>query len=199
MATTLLLIRHAAHDLLGKAVAGRASGLSLNAHGREEALQLAERLSTAPIAAVYSGPLERVRETAAPLAQRLGLTPRVDAGLHEIDFGAWTGRTFAELDADAMWPVWVNRRSEAHPPGGETIPAVQRRIIDTIERLRRAHGAEMVALVSHGDVIKAALAAYLGMSLDGLERFDIAPASVSILACGDGWSKVTQLNGLSYR
>ncbi len=199
MATTFLLVRHAAHDLLGKAVAGRASGLSLNAHGRHEALQLAERLSSAPIAAVYSGPLERVRETAAPLAHRLGIVLRVDMGLHEIDFGAWTGRTFTELESTAEWPVWVYRRSEAEPPGGETILAVQRRIIETIERLRRAHEGETVALVSHGDVIKAALASYLGVSLDALERFDIAPASVSAVVAGDGWSKVTLLNGLAYR
>jgi probable phosphoglycerate mutase len=180
---------------VGKAIGGRAEGLALNATGREEARKLPERLSRMPIAAIYTSPLERAQQTAQPLAQALALTPRIEEGLDEIDFGTWTGRTFAELESDVAWAMWVYRRSSAEPPEGETIVTVQRRVVDAVERLRRAHPGETLALVSHGDVIKAALAHYLGMSLDHLESFDIAPASVSVVLAGDDWSKVTLVNG----
>src|SRR5215216_5264458 len=111
MAAVFLLIRHATNDFVGKALAGRAPGVRLNEEGWREAQRLAERLGTAPISAIYVSPLERACDTAAPLAARLGLTPRECGELHEIDCGEWTGKTFTELDADPQWRLWVMRRS----------------------------------------------------------------------------------------
>jgi len=88
----------------------------------------------------------------------------------------------------------VLRRSEARAPGGESILEAQRRVVDLITRLRVAHEGEIVALVSHGDVIKAALAHFLRISLDELERFDIAPASVSAIQVGEDWAQVKLVN-----
>jgi probable phosphoglycerate mutase len=193
----VLLIRHATHDLVGKALAGRMTGLSINAAGEREASALATRLATAAIAAIYVSPQPRARETALPLAERVGLSPRVETGIDEIDFGSWTGRAFTELTDDPAWPVWVERRSIAQPPGGERFEDVQRRVVAAIERLRHAHPDETIALVSHGDLIKAALAHFLGMSLDNLERFDIEPASVSVVALGEGWAQVKRINCLT--
>ena len=195
--TSVLLIRHASHDLVGKALAGRMSGLSINAAGEREAAALATRLSAATITAIYASPQQRARETALPLAQSLRLVLSVEAGFDEIDFGRWTGRSFAELALDPEWPTWVDRRSIAQPPDGERFADVQVRAVAAIERLRIAHPDETVAVVSHGDVIKAALASFLGSSLDDLERFDIAPASVSIIAVGDGWAQVKCINCLT--
>jgi broad specificity phosphatase PhoE len=194
MAALFLLIRHATNDFVGKAIAGRAPGVRLNAQGLSEAQQVTDRLRTAPIAAIYVSPLERARETAAPLAARLRLEARVCPDLHEIDCGEWTGKTFGELDADPRWRLWVLRRSEARAPGGESILEAQCRVVDLITRLRVAHEGEIVALVSHGDVIKAALAHFLRISLDELERFDIAPASVSAIRVGEDWAQVKLVN-----
>ena len=194
MSAVFLLVRHATNDLVGKAMAGRAPGVRLNAEGQRQAQHLADRLRTAPIAAIYVSPLERALETAAPLAARLRLEPRISKELHEIDCGGWTGKTFQELDPDPEWRLWITRRTGARPPRGESIVEAQRRAVDFIMRLRREHDGATVALVSHGDVIKAALAHFLRMSLDALESFDIAPASVSAIRVGAEWAQVKLVN-----
>ena len=193
--TRLLLVRHAHHALIGKALAGRSSEVGLDARGIEQAPVLAQRLAALPVAAIYTSPQRRARETAAPLGLLLGIEPCVDAGLDEIDFGDWSGKSFDALPSDPQWPVWVNRRSVAKPPGGERFVDVQARVVAAIDRFRTAHPDSTIALVSHGDVIKAALAHALRLSLDDLELFDIAPASVSIIAVGANWRRVELVNG----
>ena len=195
--TTFLLIRHASHDLLGKAIAGRAPGLRLNDIGRRESERLAARLARANIAEIITSPRERTLDTAQPLASRLNLRPAIDPAIDEIDFGTWTGATFDSLKSDPEWHRWCRQRGSARPPNGEPFIAVQQRIVAAIERLRASPGERTIALFSHGDVIKAALAYYLRISLDHLERFDIAPASVSVLATGDGWEQVKLVNDTS--
>ena len=194
MSTVLLLVRHATNDFVGRAIAGRAPGVHLNEEGKRQAHGLAERLGTIPIAAIYTSPLERTRETAEPLAARLNITPRALDKLHEIDCGDWTGKTFPELDREREWQLWVTQRTQARPPGGESIIEVQRRAVDAIAQLRAEHEGETVVLVSHGDVIKAALAHFLRISLDDLETFDIAPASVSAIQAGVDWAQVKLVN-----
>jgi broad specificity phosphatase PhoE len=192
--TTFLLIRHAAHDLVGKALAGRRPGIRLNACGQREAQQLATRLRHLPLAAIYASPRERAQETAAPLAALLQKSVGIRAALDDIDFGAWTSRTFTELERDPQWPIWCQRRTAARPPEGEGIADVQQRIVGELAALSALHPDETIALFSHCDVIKAALAQHLAIHLDELERFEISPASVSVLLVAEGWSKVCRVN-----
>lgn len=194
LVTTVMLVRHGSIDLIGKALAGRKPGVHLNERGHSEAQRLAEQLADAGISAIYVSPRERAAETAAPLAARLQLTAQVCDEIDEIDFGRWTGLSFVKLNGEAEWRTWVERRSRAQPPDGESIVAVQKRMVDAIERMRRDHADQAIALVTHGDVIKAALAHYVGLTLDNLERFDIAPASVSVVAAGAGWAQVKLVN-----
>lgn len=194
--TRFLLVRHAAHDWLGRGIAGRLPGVGLNAQGLGEAAGLAPRLRDRGVRAIYSSPQQRAQETAAPTAAALALHVQVDDALAEIDFGEWTGRTFDELEADAQrWRTWCERRSVAAAPGGEAFAAVQGRIMGRLRALCELHPQEAVALFSHGDVIKAALAGCLGVPLDNVERFEIAPASVSVVDMGPGWDQVKLLNG----
>jgi probable phosphoglycerate mutase len=193
--TTFLLIRHASHDLLGKALAGRAPGVHLNERGKREADHLAVRLASTAIDAIYTSPRERACETAAPLARRLNLVPHVTSHIDEIDFGDWTGRSFIDLARDPYWPVWVEQRSRAQVPKGEAFAQVQLRVVSAIDRLRDENAARTIALFTHGDIIKAALAHYLRMSLDDLERFDVAPASVSTIVTEQAWAQVRLVNG----
>ena len=104
--TTFHLIRHGDYGLLGRVLAGRTPGHSLSDLGRKQAERVAAALAHRPIAAVVSGPLERARETAAPLAARCGLEVSVDPDLDEIDFGEWTGMAF-----DALQPCPNGARS----------------------------------------------------------------------------------------
>jgi len=192
--TAFLLIRHATNDFVGKAIAGRAVGVHLNATGRAQAERLADRLASTRIDALYTSPRERACETAAPFAARLGLVAQISPAIDEIEFGEWTGRTFPELEAEPQWPVWVERRSAAIIPGGERILEVQRRFIREMERLADTHPNQTIALFSHGDPIRAGLAHFLGTSLDNLERFEIAPASISIVVMDGAWAQVRLLN-----
>jgi broad specificity phosphatase PhoE len=193
--TRFLLVRHGEHDLLGRAIAGRAPGIALNASGRAQAGELAERLNGAPIDAIYSSPQQRALETAAPLAARRRLSVAVDQAFDEIDFGEWTGLTFERLRRDEAWRLWVERKSIACPPGGEPFSQARVRAMTGVERLEKLHPEHSVLLVSHGDIVKALLATYLGMSLDHLQRFEIAPASLSVVLTGPGWSQVQLVNG----
>jgi broad specificity phosphatase PhoE len=192
--TQFFLIRHGAHDLQDKVFVGRSPGVHLSAKGREEAERLAERLAGTAIAALYASPRERARETAQPLAARLGLTVAVEAALDELDLGDWTNREMASLAGDEWFRRFNALRSLTPPPGGEWALDVQHRAVAFIERLRRERPDETVAVVSHSDVIKAAIAYYLGVPLDLFRRIEVAPGSLSLLEVADWGARLLLLN-----
>jgi probable phosphoglycerate mutase len=194
--TRLLLLRHAAHDLAGRALAGRLPGLALNTRGREQAAALGPALRDRGIAAIYSSPQLRTRQTAEPVGRELKVLVAIDPDFDEVDFGEWTGKSLEEVrNAGAPWREWVERRSRATPPGGEPFAQVQQRACAGAERLRLRHPEATVLVVSHADVIKAVLATHLRVGLDDLERFEIGCASLSVLDLGEGWSQVKLVNG----
>jgi broad specificity phosphatase PhoE len=192
--TTIFLIRHAETDAVGKWIAGWTPGVHLNPVGVTQAHALAECWKLPPLSAVYSSPLERALETAAPLAARwnLEITPRESLG--EIHYGEWTGGSFVELEHDRRWRLFNVRRTAQPVPGGESILQVQARIVAELACLASLHPDEPVAAISHGDVIRAAVAYYLGISLDFLPRFEIAPASVTTLRFEPDAVVLTSLN-----
>lgn len=194
MDTTFYLIRHAAHGLLGGTLAGRMDGVSLSEDGRQQSERLGQRLATAGLAALYSSPLPRARETAAPIAAHSGLTVEIAPAAIEFDFGAWTGRSIDALEGDPLWRRFNAFRSMTPAPGGESMMDVQQRIVGLIRALAMQHAGARVAIVSHGDVLRAALLHFLGMPLDFFLRIEIAPASVSILEIGDWTARVLLLN-----
>ncbi len=180
--TRFLLIRHGANDMLKSDIlSGRAAGVHLNAEGRRQASDLADRLSEFPIKAVYSSPLERTRETAEFIARKLEKTVHLAPAANEIDFGSWTGRTHRELAHDPQWRAYNAFRSVVRIPSGEIILEVQVRMIGVLEELCSRHPDEMIALVSHGDPIRTVIAYCLDMPLGDILRFEISPASVSIV------------------
>lgn len=192
--TTFHLIRHASYDLLGRVLAGRTPGHSLNATGRAEATRLAERLSGEGIAAVISSPLERARETAATIAAAAGVSVTIEPDLNEVDFGAWTGAAFEALHHDPEWRLFNRMRSMASVPGGETMLAVQSRAVAAILKLRQQLPGSRIAVVSHGDVIKSLLTYCLGIPLDLFRRIEISPCSRSIVRFGDAELRVDGIN-----
>lgn len=194
VATTLFLVRHAVHDRVDRVLCGRMPGVSLGADGREQAARLARRFAGNEIAAVLSSPRQRAQETAAPIALALGLPVTVCDGLDEIAFGEWTGRSFAELATDPRWRTWNERRGEGQAPGGETMRAAQARIEGVLDGVRDAHPGGRVVAIGHCDVLKAAICALVGLPLDRLHAFDLAPASVSAVALWPGGAKVLFLN-----
>lgn len=194
MTATLLLIRHAMHTDFGERFTGRADGVGLSDAGEAQAHALGERLAGDPIAAVYASPRERTQATASAIAARHELDVTTDRDLDEIDLGDWTGSRIADLQGDAAFAHWNERRSEARPPNGEAFAHVANRASDFAARTAKRHAGEMVAVVSHADVIKALVAACLGLSFDNILRFEIGPASVSRLLFGDWGAKLLTLN-----
>jgi probable phosphoglycerate mutase len=183
--TTLLLIRHGQTDWIAKGIAGRLPDVHLNAEGRDQAARLAGRCAPLPLAAIYSSPMERALETAAPVADAVGLEVRPCPEAVELDFGEWVGHSIPGLGSDPRWRAFNSYRSFSGAPGGELMPQVQTRIVQAMARIRAAHPGEAVALVSHGDVIRAAVAYCLGVPLDLFLRIEIRPASVSSVRFSD--------------
>ena len=192
--TTFLLIRHAHVDAVGKLLSGRAAGHPLSPQGVQEAGRLANWLAEEPIERIFTSPLERAVETARPIASALSLELRFCDAAVELDFGEWTGRTIAELEADPLWKRFNTARCSTRAPGGELMAEAQGRMTAAIEELRAVHPGESIVLVSHADVIRAALAHYASVSLDAIGRFEIRPASVSALKLWDDWSLVLCVN-----
>jgi len=195
VSTTVYLVRHTAHDRVDRVLCGRMPGVGLGEAGRRQAEALAGWFAgKAPVDAVWTSPVQRARETAEPIAGRLGLPVRPSDALCEIDFGAWTGQGFDALRDDPRWRRWNEARGSERPPGGESMAEAQARAMAGVERAREEHLDGAVVLVSHGDVIKAVLVGVLGLSLDAHARFEISPASVSALAVWDGGGKVLRMN-----
>ncbi len=196
--TTLLLVRHGAHDRLGRYLDGRREGVHLSDAGRRQAERLATslagRVAPGKVFGVHASPLDRARETAAPIAAALTVPVTVEPALNEIDFGDWSGQTFEALNPLDAWQRWNSARSIGRTPAGDTMRASQGRILDLIDRCRSAEPEGTFVLVSHADPIKAALVYVLGLSLDDLGRFEIAPASLSRVEVDPWGARVTLLN-----
>ncbi|QRR00289.1 histidine phosphatase family protein [Dyadobacter sandarakinus] len=189
-----LLIRHASTDALGVRLSGRKPKVSLNAAGVSEAASLIPRLAGVHISAIYTSPLDRALQTAQPFAQAMGLEPVIDPQFTELDFGEWTDLTFEELHTHKGFHFFNSFRSATRIPGGETMQEAQLRIVNGLTRLRHAHPDQTVAIVSHSDLIKAALAYFTGIPIDLTYRLEISPASVSVVELGQDYVSVKLVN-----
>ena len=193
--TQLLLIRHAVNDVMKeKKLAGRMPGVHLNDEGRQQAIDVAERLRHIPIKAIYSSPLERTRETAEPLAKLLELPVGVRDGLVEVEYGEWTAQPLEELSKQDAWKIVQMYPSGMRFPGGETMRGMQARIVNELEAIASDHPRDIVAVFSHADIIKAALAHYLGVHLDLFQRISIEPTSVSVVALSQFGPRILRIN-----
>ncbi|WP_433473407.1 histidine phosphatase family protein [Spirillospora sp. CA-142024] len=167
-ATELLLIRHGAS---APARPGRPFPLvdghgdpELAPEGREQAERVGERLAEENLDAVYVTPLRRTVETAEPLARRLGLEPRVEAGLREVHLGEWEGGLFRKMVAEND-PVAQRMFAEERwdvIPGAEKSEAFAGRVEESLTRLAAAHAGGRIAVFTHGGVIAQALASATG-------------------------------------
>ena len=192
--TRFLLIRHATCDPVGVSISGRTAGVRLNEEGRRQAERLARHLAPTRIDALYASPLERTRETAEAIAAGRDLEVRTLEGLLEVDFGDWTGRTIRELDEVDDFRRFNAFRTGTRIPGGELALEAQARIVAALVRLRTEHPDATVAIVSHADVLRSAIAHFTGVSRDLAHRLTIEPASVSVLALDDWGAKLVRLN-----
>jgi probable phosphomutase (TIGR03848 family) len=197
---TLILLRHGRSSANTAGVlAGRSPGVALDEQGRQHAETLADRLAQVPLAAAVSSPLQRCRETLAPLVASRELEASVDDRFAEVDYGEWTGRELKKLGKEPLWKVVQAHPSAAVFPGGEGLAAMQARAVAAAREwdaeLVAEHGAQVVWLAcSHGDVIKAVLADALGLHLDGFQRIVVEPCSISVISYTETRPFVARLN-----
>jgi probable phosphoglycerate mutase len=178
--TTVLLVRHGITPSTGKLLPGRAAGLHLTDKGVEQAERAGARIAELKqVDAIYTSPLERARQTAAPIAAATGLKVKVDRGLLECDFGEWTGAELANLMKLPEWRTVQKAPSTFRFPNGESFTEMQVRIVSALDRLRMQHPGGTIVCVSHADPIKAAMAHALGTHLDLFQRIVISTCSIS--------------------
>jgi probable phosphoglycerate mutase len=158
-ACTMLLVRHGesqpAHPERPFPLRDGHGDPPLDPVGVQQAELLGERLGKERIDAIYVTTLVRTHETAAPLAQRLGLTPRVEPDLREVYLGVWEGGVLRERAAagDPIFQkIWTEERWDVIP-GAEDHDAFDQRVWNGFVRIVSAHPDERVMVVSHGGVI----------------------------------------------
>jgi probable phosphoglycerate mutase len=193
-ATTVVLIRHGVTDETGPILSGRRPGIGLSDKGRQQAEAAGRRLADLPVAAVYSSPLERCRQTAEAVAAPHDLPVREVAGLFEADYGEWSGRKIEELRGSDLWKLVQVTPSAVRFPGGESVREMQSRIIGAVEDIVAAHPGRIVVAASHADPIKAVVAHYTGVHLDLFQRLFVSPASCTVLRFGPAGAALVKLN-----
>ncbi len=193
--TLVLLVRHGQTPTTGKHLPGRAPGLHLSEEGQRQAELAAKRIAELPhVDAVYSSPLERARETAAPIAAARGLKVQIDKGLLECDFGQWTGGELKELMKKPEWTTVQRYPSGFRFPDGESFSEMQTRMAGCLERLRGRHPGGVLVAVSHADTIKAAVTQAMGAHLDLFQRTAISTCSITAIAYATNGPMVLTVN-----
>ena len=193
MVSTIHLVRHGHHALLGKRLCGRMPGVQLDDLGCRQMSRCAELIGRAP-QTLQSSPQRRAQQSASILGWHLGTPVEIVPAVDEVDYGEWTAMEFAALEGDPQWKRWNSRRGGSRPPGGESMRALQRRIVQHLEELRRLDGDRTVVVVSHAEPIRAALLYYSRIRLDDFLSIDVAPASISTLSVGHAGIRVISIN-----
>ncbi|MEV0229574.1 bifunctional RNase H/acid phosphatase [Nonomuraea sp. NPDC050786] len=202
VATSLLLLRHGETELsLERRFSGRGD-VELTPNGLAQAAAAAERLSREPYRpdVIVSSPLKRARQTAEAVAQRTGLDVEVDEDLRELDFGAWEGHTFTEVQR--RWPAelatWL-ADPETAPPDGESFASAARRVQAAGERLIERYEGKTVVAVSHVTPIKMLLRLALMAPLESLYRMHLDLACLSLIEYyADGPAVVKSFNDTAH-
>ncbi len=180
--TTVLFVRHGENEWTkSHKLAGRSPGVHLNKQGKKQARALGKRLAKINLDAIYASPLARTMETAKAIAKNQGHKVRARPGLLEVDYGKWTGKDIAKLARKKEWPVIQFYPSGASFPGGETMYQMQSRFVKEVNGLVANHPGHTIAVVGHADLIKSAVAHYLGVHLDLFQRIVISTASITTI------------------
>jgi broad specificity phosphatase PhoE len=193
MVEAIHLVRHGHHAMLGRWLCGRMPGVQLDELGCRQMSRCAEMIPARPLA-IQSSPQRRAQQSASILAWHFGLPVEIAPEVDEIDYGEWTSRAFAELEGNTRWNRWNTRRSSGRPPGGESMRALQQRMVQYLEQLRCARADGAIVIVSHAKPIRAALLYYSRTPLDNFLSIEVDPASISTLAVNRAGIRISRIN-----
>ena len=196
----IYMIRHGRTDWNDqRRIMGR-EPVALNERGREMVEAAAGHLAGEGIAAIYSGTLERTRETSRILAEAWEVDMILEPRLDESAYERWVGRRYGELKGDRDFDLYGTRPTESDFSRGEGMRDIQSRALAVIERISEEARGEKAALVSHADVIKPVITHYLGMDLDAMHRLAVANASITLLDLGyPGSPRIRYMNLMPWK
>jgi probable phosphoglycerate mutase len=175
-------------------LAGRSPGIGLTENGRAQARAAAQYLAAFPITRILASPQQRARETADVVAAALNAPVSSHSDLDELDFGEWTGLKFADLEIVPEWKAFNSLRSLSRAPGGESLREAQTRVMRVLLDLHSSSPGSTSILVTHADIIRAALAYFSGTPLDLFLRFAIDPASATIVRFSEAGVQILSVN-----
>jgi probable phosphoglycerate mutase len=184
MACRLLLIRHGETLLSAEDRFAGSTDVELSAEGRAQAERLAERLAGENLAAIYSSPMKRTRETAAIIARPHRLVPVIHPGLREIAHGRWESLRRSEVEERFAreYASWEADPFTFAPEGGESGLGVMARALPVVREIVTRHTNEDAAVVSHKATLRLLICAFLGIDARGYrDRLDQSPACLNIL------------------
>lgn len=197
--TTLLLARHGATPSNLRRpyiLQGQGVDHSLDPLGEQQAEALARSLADEKLAAVYASPLKRAVETATRAGRPHGLEPTVVEGITEADVGQWEGKSWDEIGTG--WPKERDLHDEdpaAHGyPGGESFLDVRDRVVPVLESLAQRHPGEVILVVGHNVVNRAALAHWIGLPIRYARRLPQNNAAYNVLSFEQDRPKVRTIN-----
>jgi probable phosphoglycerate mutase len=201
---TFVLLRHGETPLTPQKRFSGSGGTNpvLSNVGRDQAERAATALATrGTIQHIIASPLTRTRETAAAVAERLGLPVTIEEGLRETDFGVWEGLTFGEVRE--RYPedltTWLADPTAQPTGGGESFADTATRIAVTRDKLTAAYAGRTVLLVTHVTPIKTFVQLALGAPPESLFRMELSAASISAVAYyADGNASVRLFNDTSH-
>lgn len=180
--TRLLFLRHAEVQEDFHRVFGGRLDIALSARGRQQADRLADYVARRfQPEALYASPMQRVRETLAPLLARTGLAPVFDDGLREVDFGAWTGLRWEQIHERFGVTAfdWLDQLEQGLIPDAEPPDLFRERVERALNEILTARAGRTVAVACHGGVIRMALASLLELPLRKLTHLEVEYASVT--------------------
>jgi probable phosphoglycerate mutase len=192
--TIVYLVRHANHELVDRVLVGRDASVGLSQEGCLQAERLAVHFRQCRVTSVQSSPQLRARQTTQAIAAALQLPFLIVSAADEVDCGDWTGLSFEHLNRDPRWHRWNDARGDASVPGGETMAAVQQRIIEHLTNLAIMQGSRRVILITHAEVIRAAVLHYRNLPLDEFLQVPVEPASITTLRLTSKGGEVVRAN-----
>lgn len=179
--TRLYLIRHGEVERAYHKVFGGRIDMELSPLGHDQVKALARFLHAAPPDALYASPMRRVQQTLAPLAEKTGLQPILMEGLREVDFGAWTGLSWDEVQnrhgVSAF--TWLNQLEEGTIERAETVRDFRKRVELSLDQILAEAPGKTIAVICHGGVIRMILSILFDLPFRKMSMFEIEYASVS--------------------
>lgn len=199
--TEIIIIRHGETEWNQTGRFQGHSDVPLSETGRAQAEALGRNLALDHVDAIYASDLTRAIETAAPLAARFGLTVTPDPLLRELNFGAWEGRSFSDVNAEnpnAM-KQFYNDPEYADIPDSEPFPDFQKRVAGRVREIAELHRGKRIVIVSHGASIRILLADILAMPIRSIWHISQLNTAVNKIRFeDDGFAIVTLMNDTSH-